>query len=114
MMFFSGVPIIPIFTENIREAYCTMHWSKNIWRFLYEKTRLPMVPVYGGYPVRLTTHVGTPIRALKDESAEQLGLRVQETMQEMIGMYQRDQDQGLANMLLDRVYRQYSLDDKMA
>ena len=111
-MVFTGVPIIPIFTENCREAYCTM--EGDIWKSRYEKTRVPMVPVYGGFPVRLTTHVGAPIRAQPDETAEQLGLRVQETMQEMVAKYQKDQDKGLANMLMDRFKGQHSVEEKTA
>merc|ERR1712131_276921 len=48
----AGVPIIPIFTENIREAYCSMRTGEDTWRFLYEKTKLPLGPVYGGFPVK--------------------------------------------------------------
>ena len=106
-----GVPIIPIFTENIREAYCTMSIGRDIWRALYERTRLPMVPIYGGFPVRLTTHVGAPIRLRRDETAEGLAVRVQEAMQTMIATHQRGEDMG--QLLLSRVYDQYLLEDKL-
>ena len=71
------MPIIPIFTENIREAYCSMRTGEDTWRFLYEKTKLPLSPAYGGFPVKLTTHVGAPIRAKPEETADQLAKRVQ-------------------------------------
>ena len=76
-MIHSGVPIIPIFTENIREAYTTMRTGETIWRFIYETIKVPVIPVYGGLPVKLVTHVGTPILLNKKETAEQLAKRVQ-------------------------------------
>ena len=106
-----GVPIIPIFTENIREAYRTLSIGRDVWRALYERTKLPLVPIYGGFPVRLTTHVGQPIRLRQGETAEGLALRVQEAMQTMIATYQRGED--LSQQLLSRVYDQYSLEDKL-
>jgi len=109
---FTGVPIIPIFTENIREAYCTLSIGRDVWKHLYEKTKLPLVPMYGGYPVPLRTHVGEPIRVVKNETDDQLARRVQESMQGMIRMYQ-NREEGVTDLLLDRVYQQYSLEDKM-
>ena len=85
----TGAPIIPIFTENIREAYCTMSTGRKIWKYIFDKTRLPMIPIYGGFPVKLTTHIGTPIRARRDETADQLKERVQAAMEDMISTYQR-------------------------
>jgi len=108
----TGAPIIPIFTENIREAYCTMEAGKNIWRFLYEKTKLPLVPVYGGFPVRLTTHVGNQIRAKPDETADSLAQRVQKSMQELISLH-KNEGKGISELVLDRVYQQYNIEDKM-
>jgi len=109
---FTGVPIIPIFTENIREAYSTLSIGRDVWKHLYEKTKLPMVPTYGGFPVPLRTHIGEPIRVVKNETDDQLARRVNETMQGMIRMYQNRED-GVTDLLLDRVYQQYSLEDKM-
>ncbi len=31
------------------------------WKRFYQLTKLPLVPLYGGFPVKLTTHVGEPI-----------------------------------------------------
>ena len=78
-----------------------MKTGRNIWRYLYEKTKLPLVPVYGGFPVRLTTYVGQPIRVQREETAEQLSSRVQEAMQRMIGLHQST-DTGLGKLLLER------------
>ena len=89
-----------------------MSIGRDIWRALYERTRLPLVPIYGGFPVRLTTHVGAPIRLRRDETAEGLAVRVQEAMQTMIATHQqRGEDMG--QLLLSRVYDQYLLEDKL-
>ena len=63
MYYHTGAPIIPIFTENIREAFDTFSTGGELWKIIYEKTRLFAMPVYGGLPVKLTTHVGDPISA---------------------------------------------------
>ena len=88
-----------------------MSIGRDIWRALYERTRLPLVPIYGGFPVRLTTHVGAPIRLARDETAEGLALRVQAAMQTMIATHQREEDVG--QLLLSRVYDQYLVEDKL-
>ena len=75
--FLAGVPIIPIFTENIREAYNTIRTGETLWRFIYETTKVPVIPILGGFPVKLITHVGTPILVNPEESAEHLAKRVQ-------------------------------------
>ncbi|KAG6940534.1 transmembrane protein 68-like [Chelydra serpentina] len=54
------VPIIPLFTQNIQEGYRTLG-KIGIFRWLYESSRLPLVPVYGMFPVKLRTYVGDPI-----------------------------------------------------
>jgi len=55
------VPVIPMFTENCREAFRTPSTGRRFFRWLYEKTRLPLVPIYGGFPVKLRTYVGRPL-----------------------------------------------------
>merc|ERR1712142_53892 len=98
----TGVPIIPIFTENIREAYSTMSTGRLVWKYIFDKTKLPMIPIYGGFPVKLTTHVGEPIRAHKDETATQLKVRVQAAIENMIATHQRPQ-QKIIDAVLERV-----------
>jgi len=98
----TGAPIIPIFTENIREAYCTMSTGRKIWRYLYNQTRLPIIPIYGGFPVKLTTHIGTPIRVHRDETAHHLKERVQGAIEEMISTYQRSEN-SINEAVMDRM-----------
>lgn len=57
----SKAPIIPMFTVNCREAFRTPTIGRRFFRWLYEKTKLPLVPIYGGFPVKLTTYLGAPI-----------------------------------------------------
>ena len=32
-----------------------------LWTYLYNKTKAPLSPMYGGFPVKLTTHIGDAI-----------------------------------------------------
>uniref|UniRef100_A0AC35TVX4 PlsC domain-containing protein n=1 Tax=Rhabditophanes sp. KR3021 TaxID=114890 RepID=A0AC35TVX4_9BILA len=54
-------PIIPVFTENCREAFRTPSFLRRLLRNLYEKIRFPLVPLYGGFPVKMITYLGPPI-----------------------------------------------------
>ncbi|KAL3079776.1 hypothetical protein niasHS_014058 [Heterodera schachtii] len=56
-----GVPVIPMFTENCREAFRTPRWGRRLTRPIYEHTRLPVCPIYGGFPVKMVTHLGKPL-----------------------------------------------------
>ncbi|XP_043363042.1 transmembrane protein 68-like [Dermochelys coriacea] len=56
----SAVPIIPLFTQNIQEGYQTLG-KIGFFRWLYEHSRLPLIPGYGGFPMKLRTYVGDPI-----------------------------------------------------
>lgn len=67
-------PIIPVFTQNVREAFRTAPFFRGFFRRVYEKTKLPLLPIYGGFPVKLRTYVGKPIpydeKATPEEVAE--------------------------------------------
>ncbi|KAM6087141.1 DGAT1/2-independent enzyme synthesizing storage lipids-like isoform 3-T3 [Chlamydotis macqueenii] len=54
------VPIIPMYTQNVREGY-RMFKERRFFRQLYESTRLPFIPPYGGLPVKFRTYIGEPI-----------------------------------------------------
>ena len=47
------VKIIPVFTVNLREAFRSVSLFKDYFRKFYDRTRLPIVPIYGGFPVKL-------------------------------------------------------------
>merc|ERR1719433_1625277 len=85
----TGVPIIPIFTQNIRQAFETISVGGSLWKIVYEKTKLAiMPPVYGGLPVNLTTHIGDHIIAREGDTASQVKERVEQAMKEMIANHQ--------------------------
>ena len=81
---FSRIPIIPVYTENIRLAYRTMQAGNSFFRSIFEATKLPFIPFYGGFPVELVTHVGKPIVIEEGESMLQLHQRVQTSMRKII------------------------------
>ena len=56
----------------------TVH-HQNLWiplRTIYELTRLPLVLLYGGFPVTLRTHIGPQIFAINGETPEHLQIRL--------------------------------------
>ncbi|KAJ6662121.1 hypothetical protein lerEdw1_012586 [Lerista edwardsae] len=71
------VPIIPMFTQNIRDAYWTVG---NTWltRWLYERTRWLILPIHGGFPVKLRTYIGEPIPYDLNMTAKELAEKVSE------------------------------------
>lgn len=83
------VNIIPIFTENVREAYRQTTLFKRIWMKIYENTRFPFVPLYGGFPVKLRTHLGKPVKIVEGDTPETLKDRVAKEMKKLIASNQR-------------------------
>lgn len=45
-------------------------------RCLYERTRLPLVPVYGFFPVKLRTYIGEPIPYDPNITSDELAKKV--------------------------------------
>lgn len=84
----SKVPIVPMFTENVREAFRTLKPFRKAWLKVYSWTKLPVVPIYGGFPVKLVTHLGKPIYP-KTDSPIELQKQVAEAINEMIVKHQR-------------------------
>lgn len=68
--------MIPVFTQNLREAFRSVGFCKRLWMKLYAITKLPIVPIYGGFPVKLRTHVGKPIPYSDSLTPEQLHIKV--------------------------------------
>ncbi|PAV80240.1 hypothetical protein WR25_22662 [Diploscapter pachys] len=70
----SKTPVIPMFTENCRESFRTPEWGRSFFRWIYEKTKVPLCPIYGGFPVKMITHLGPPITFDYDSvSPEEVG-----------------------------------------
>lgn len=70
-------PIIPMFTENLREGFRSVGFLRRLFVKLYNATRIPVIPVYGGFPVKFRTHLGTPIPYDPNLSPEELQEKVE-------------------------------------
>ena len=85
----SKVPVFPIFTRNIREAVRTLSFSKRLMRAVYSKIRLPCAPIYGGFPVKLTTYIGDPIELRPEDTPESFRDKCRAGVEELIRQHQR-------------------------
>ncbi|XP_043232826.1 transmembrane protein 68-like isoform X3 [Amphibalanus amphitrite] len=83
------VPIVPMFTMNVRESYRSFVVGRRFWTWLYERTRLPLVPIYGGFPVKMRTYLGRPIHHEEGTTPEQLALKVQVEINRLIEEHQK-------------------------
>ncbi|XP_064792934.1 DGAT1/2-independent enzyme synthesizing storage lipids-like isoform X2 [Oncorhynchus masou masou] len=83
----SKVPIIPMFTQNVREGFRSLG-GLSFFRWSYEKFRVPMAPVYGGFPVKFRTYLGNPIPYNHNISAAELAEKTQQAVQALIDRHQ--------------------------
>ncbi|XP_025985894.1 transmembrane protein 68 isoform X2 [Solenopsis invicta] len=83
------VSIVPLFTKNLRESFRTLIWGRRILLKIYAKTRLPIVPIYGGFPVKLVTYVGKPIPYDKNLTPEELQIKVADSIRDLIRKHQK-------------------------
>ncbi|KAI4504481.1 hypothetical protein M0802_000031 [Mischocyttarus mexicanus] len=97
------VDIIPIFTRNIREGFRTITWGRRIFLRLYAATRLPVVPIYGGFPVKMVTYVGKPIPYDGSLTPEQLQIKVATAVENLIKEHQEIPG-SISRALLERVF----------
>lgn len=86
-------PIIPVFTENIRENTLTlagrMSVGRSMWESLYKSTKMPVVPMYGLFPVKLKTHIGAPIYPSPGVTPEDLSKQVVSAVEDLIAQHQQ-------------------------
>ncbi|XP_048001108.1 transmembrane protein 68 isoform X2 [Leguminivora glycinivorella] len=82
------VPIIPMVTRNVREAFRTVGWLRGACRRVYAATRVPLAPVYGGFPVKLVTHLGKPIEYDPSLTPEQLAKKVAKAIEDLVEEHQ--------------------------
>ena len=69
------VPVIPVFTQNVREAYKAFNhgFTKSFWLWLHDSRKIRgFVPVYGGFPVKLRTFIGQAITFPKGTAVEEV------------------------------------------
>ncbi|VDO12215.1 unnamed protein product [Brugia timori] len=67
--------------------YFILH--RPIARWIYEKTRLPLCPVYGGFPVKMITHLGRPLYFSSDMNPEDVKKAVKGEVHDLIREHQR-------------------------
>ncbi|XP_066257501.1 DGAT1/2-independent enzyme synthesizing storage lipids isoform X1 [Euwallacea similis] len=98
----SKVPVIPVFTENLREAFRTVHFGRKIFLKLYSWTKFPCAPLYGGFPVKMVTHIGRPIFYEPGITPEILQQKVATAIEDLVLRHQRLPGNILLS-ILDRV-----------
>ncbi|MBN3304749.1 TMM68 protein, partial [Amia calva] len=102
------VPIIPMFTQNVREGFRSLG-SIRLYRWLYEKFRLPIVPIYGGFPVKFRTYLGDPIPYDPNLTAAELADKVRYAVQSLIDRHQKIPG-NILRALLERFHRRHKED----
>ncbi|XP_055459468.1 monoacylglycerol/Diacylglycerol O-acyltransferase isoform X2 [Meriones unguiculatus] len=98
------VPIIPMFTQNIREGFRSLGGTR-LFKWLYEKFRYPFAPMYGGFPVKLRTYLGDPIPYDPNITAEELAEKTKNAVQALIDKHQRIPG-NIRSALLERFHRE--------
>jgi len=83
------VPVIPMFTLNIREGFRSVSWGAKFWRWLYSKTHFPLVPIYGFFPVKMKTFIGKPIPYDANNTPEMLSQQAAHAIETLIREHQR-------------------------
>ncbi|XP_054728160.1 transmembrane protein 68 isoform X1 [Anastrepha obliqua] len=96
------VPIIPCFTQNLREGFRQLGIFRKFFLKLYNAVRIPVYPIYGGFPVKFRTFVGRPIPYDGTLTPEELQLKVAAALEELINKHQRIPG-SIFHALLDRL-----------
>lgn len=65
-----------MYTRNVREAFRTVGILHSLVHKLYSMTKFPFMPIYGGVPVKLTTHIGPAIPYDGSLTPQQLAAKV--------------------------------------
>ncbi|KAK6009872.1 hypothetical protein OSTOST_25170 [Ostertagia ostertagi] len=80
----------PMFTENCRESFRTPVWGRSFFRWIYEKTKMPLCPIYGGFPVKMITHLGKPMTFDYDNvTPEEVRRQIKREVRALIRKHQR-------------------------
>ncbi|KAK5985356.1 Transmembrane protein 68 [Trichostrongylus colubriformis] len=79
-----------MFTENCRESFRTPVWGRSFFRWIYEKTKMPLCPIYGGFPVKMVTHLGKPMTFDYDNvTPEEVRRQIKREVRALIRKHQR-------------------------
>ncbi|KRF82251.1 transmembrane protein 68 isoform X1 [Drosophila novamexicana] len=83
------VPIIPCFTQNLREGFRQVGIFRTFFMRLYNKLRIPVYPIYGGFPVKFRTYLGKPIDYDENLTPQELQIKVATAIEDLINQHQR-------------------------
>lgn len=83
------VAILPTFTSNCRECFKVVQTGKGLLRWIYEKTKVPLVLYYGGFPVKMRTYIGERIEYDPNRTPEDLAKMCQDSITKIIQEHQR-------------------------
>ncbi|XP_048354706.1 transmembrane protein 68-like [Sphaerodactylus townsendi] len=108
LLLYASVIILHIYKRrtDLKEAYSNDFWDgarqmlatlwyghAKIWnelfRWMYENFRLPIVPLYGNFPVKLRTFLGEPIPYQPRVSSEELAEQAKSGVQFLINKHQK-------------------------
>lgn len=80
------VVVIPMFTENLRSALDTPDFVKKnkFLRFIYDRYRWPIWPMFGGIPVKLVTYLGEKIEINSNEDEEMIFKKCKFKLEQLI------------------------------
>ncbi|XP_037937980.1 transmembrane protein 68 [Teleopsis dalmanni] len=84
----SKAMIIPCFTQNIREGFRQLTIFRRLFLKIYNWIRVPVYPIYGGFPVKLRTYLGKPIEYDENLTPEELQIKVAAALEELINKHQ--------------------------
>ncbi|KAI0986452.1 hypothetical protein GJ496_005873 [Pomphorhynchus laevis] len=97
----SDCPVYLMFTTNSRQVTYCFPFAHNLFGWLYERTRLPLRPIFGIFPVKMTTYISEPIYTC-GLSASEFDDKVRFRMQQMIEAHQK-LPASIISALLDRL-----------
>ncbi|KAM4705685.1 DGAT1/2-independent enzyme synthesizing storage lipids [Rhinophrynus dorsalis] len=102
------VPIIPMFTQNVREGFRSLGGLRP-FKWLYEKFKFPLAPIYGGFPVKFRTYLGEPIPYDPNITAVELAEKTKSAVQSLIDKHQKIPG-NIFRAILERFHRRHKKD----
>ncbi|KAL7677647.1 hypothetical protein ACOME3_003886 [Neoechinorhynchus agilis] len=100
-------PLLILFTSNCREVArspCGLRTSR-LLRWIYEKTRLPVIPLFGLFPVKLISHILDPIYPKEyDHDELKLDAAVRTKLRWMVSRHQKRIPGSILGSIIDRMY----------
>ncbi|KAH7644245.1 transmembrane protein 68-like protein 1 [Dermatophagoides farinae] len=79
----TNVPIILVYTRNIRFAFIQIPIVHRLWQKIYQNFRIPIL-IHLGLPVKLFTMISEPIHFPHDYSIDQIALETETKMAKFI------------------------------